>query len=66
MFSQRRLHVLFDILADKPLHRGCRLPSGNANHRLALRRAMVNVHQINNDCRHCNTVSVSMRKKNRL
>lgn len=48
-----RLNLQLDVFADEPLHRRRRLPSGDAHHGLACGRAMVDVHQVHDNGRHC-------------
>lgn len=50
---KRRRDLLFDVLADEPLHQREGLPSGDAHHRLAGGGAVVDVHQVHDDCGHC-------------
>lgn len=60
-----RLDLLFDVLADEPLHQRSGLTSGDAHHGLACSRAVVDVHQVHDDCRHWNRVQGDVSSTNR-
>lgn len=56
-----RRNLLFDVLADEPLHQGGGLAPGDAHHGLAGGGAVVDVHQVHDDGGHCNRAQEGVR-----